>query len=315
AVAESLKVKNAVLDEIERATPSGTVIVTNTSTLSVSTLAERLERPQEFCGMHFFNPVQQMPLVEIIRGEQTSEETVARVVAFTLALGKKPVVVGDCPGFVVNRLLFGYFMAFFDLLTNGARVERIDKTLRGFGWPMGPGQLLDVIGLDVVQHALPVIIEGYPDWMVTESSGIVAALFGAARFGQKSGKGFYEYQTDTGGRSRARPDDSVYELFDVRSNDAAGLSDDEITERLMIPMCMEAARCVEEGVVETAADVDVSMVYGAGFPPARGGPLSFIDQMGVDVFSHRAASLIEHGPMYAPTDRLREMAVLGSTFF
>ncbi len=315
AVAESLTIKNAVLGEIEAATPGGTIIVTNTSTLSVSALGERLKRPADFCGMHFFNPVQQMPLVEIIRGERTSDETVARVVAFALALGKKPVVVSDCPGFVVNRLLFGYFLAFFDLLSNGARVERVDKALRDFGWPMGPGQLLDVIGLDVVQHALPVITEGYPDRMLTGSTDVVAGLFAANRFGQKTGKGFYEYQTDSVGRPRARPDDSIYPLFKVRSDDAAGLSNEEIVDRLMIPMCMEAARCVEEGVVDSPADIDMSMVYGAAFPGARGGPLSLIDQMGVEVFSDRAASLGGHGAMYRPTDRLREMAASGSTFF
>jgi len=315
AVAESLAIKNAVLDELESATPAGTIIATNTSTLSVSALAEQLKRPQEFCGMHFFNPVQQMPLVEIIRGHRTSDETIARVVAFALALGKKPVVVGDCPGFVVNRLLFGYFMAFFDLLSNGGRVEKVDKALRDFGWPMGPGQLLDVIGLDVVQHALPVIIQGYPDRMSTESANVVAGLFAAARFGQKTGQGFYSYPTEPGGRQRARPDDSVYQLFRVRSNDAAGLPDQEIVDRLMIPMCIEAARCVEEGVVDSAADIDMSMVYGAGFPAARGGPLSLIDQMGILAFIDRAASLREHGAMYTPTDRLREMAAKGSTFF
>lgn len=315
AVAENLAIKNSVIEEIEKVTPRGTIIVTNTSTLSVSALAEQLERPQDFCGMHFFNPVQQMPLVEIVRGDRTSDETVAKVVAFALALGKKPVVVGDCPGFVVNRLLFGYFMAFFSLLSQGARIERIDETLRAFGWPMGPGQLLDVIGLDVVQHALPVIINGYPDRMTTQSTDVVTGLFSAGRFGQKTGQGFYSYQTDSGGRQRAAADEEVYQLFNVPSDGAAGLTDEEIIDRLMIPMCMEAARCVEEGIVETAADIDMSMVYGAAFPGPRGGPLSFIDQMGVEVFCERAASLGAHGAMYLPTDQLREMAASGSTFF
>jgi len=278
AVAEKIGIKKAVLAEIEAAVGSDAVITSNTSTISITQLAEDLDRPEQFCGMHFFNPVQRMPLVEVIRGEQTSDETIARVAAFAVALGKKPIIIRDCPGFLVNRLLYPYFMALSELLLDGARIETVDKAMRGFGWPMGPAQLLDVIGLDVIQHSAEVLAAGYPDRMALPPAGPFSALFEAGRFGQKSGQGFYSYRPDSRGRPRAESDDAIYGLYEQRSDSATKLAADEIVARMMLPMCNEAARCLEEGIVESPEAVDMGMIYGAAFPGVHGGPLGYLER-------------------------------------
>merc|ERR1712100_291853 len=151
--------------EVESKCKEGTVLCSNTSTISITALAEGLEHPENFCGMHFFNPVHRMPLVEIIRGEKTSEETIATTVAYATKMGKTPIVVNDCPGFLVNRVLFPYFAGFQGLLLDGADFLKIDKTMERFGWPMGPAYLMDVVGMDTAYHAKEVMAEGYPDRM------------------------------------------------------------------------------------------------------------------------------------------------------
>ncbi len=163
AVVENPKVKAAVLSEVEEQVSEETVLTSNTSTIPINLLAKSLKRPENFCGMHFFNPVHRMPLVEIIRGEHTSDETINRVVAYAAKMGKSPIVVNDCPGFFVNRVLFPYFGGFSMLLRDGADFTQIDKVMeRKFGWPMGPAYLLDVVGIDTAHHAQAVMAQGFP---------------------------------------------------------------------------------------------------------------------------------------------------------
>lgn len=153
--------------------------------------------------MHFFNPVHKMPLVEVIRGEHSSEETVASVVAYAAKMGKTPIVVNDCPGFFVNRVLFPYFAGFSGLLEDGADFAAIDKVMeKQFGWPMGPAYLLDVVGLDTGHHAQAVMAEGFPDRMAKEGKDAIDVMFEADRFGQKNGKGFYQYSVDRRGKPK-----------------------------------------------------------------------------------------------------------------
>lgn len=175
-----------MLAETEDKVRPDTVLASNTSTIPISELASVLKRPENFCGMHFFNPVHRMPLVEIVRGEKSSDETIAKVVAWASKMGKTPIVVNDCPGFFVNRVLFPYFAGFSQLLRDGADFRKVDKVMeKQFGWPMGPAYLLDVVGIDTAHHAQAVMAVGFPQRMQNDYRDAIDALFDANRFGQK----------------------------------------------------------------------------------------------------------------------------------
>ncbi len=315
AVVENPKVKQVVLAEAEGKITADTILTSNTSTISINFLAEALERPENFCGMHFFNPVHKMPLVEVIRGEKTSDAAVARTVGYALAMGKKPVVVNDCPGFLVNRILSPYMGAFMGLVNKGADFTAIDKVMEKFGMPMGPAYLCDVVGIDTGVHAGAVMSEGFPERMSRDFKTTSELLFEQDRYGQKNGKGYYSYELDKKGRPKKVVDESVYELFAPHCDARKEFSDEEIIDGLMIPLCLEAVRCLEEGIAASATDIDMSLIYGIGFPPFRGGALHYIDDMGVAEFVARADKLADYGPLYTPTDRLREMAANGESFF
>jgi 3-hydroxyacyl-CoA dehydrogenase/enoyl-CoA hydratase/3-hydroxybutyryl-CoA epimerase/enoyl-CoA isomerase len=315
AVVENPKVKHAVLAETEKQIREDAILASNTSTISITYLAEALQRPQNFCGMHFFNPVHQMPLVEVIRGEKTSDEAVARTVAYALAMGKKPVVVNDCPGFLVNRILSPYFGGFMRLVKDGADFTKIDKVMEKFGMPMGPAYLADVVGIDTGVHAGEVMAEGFPTRMGRDFKTSHEVLFENDRYGQKNGKGYYSYEVDRKGKPKKVVDESVVALLAPVVDGANDFSDEEILDRMMIPMCLEAVRCLEEGIAASAVDVDMSLIYGIGFPPFRGGALHYIQDMGIAEFVARADKYAELGESYQVTEKLREMAANGEVFF
>jgi len=315
AVVENPKIKQSVLAEVEAHVADDTIIATNTSTISVDQLAEALKRPENFCGMHFFNPVHRMPLVEVIRAKTTSERTIATTVAYAQAMRKTPIVVNDCPGFLVNRILFAYFGGFNRLVADGGDVPAIDKAMERFGWPMGPAYLLDVVGLDTGKHAAAVMAEGFPERMGSDVDSVIDAMFAAERFGQKNASGFYRYELDKRGKQKKLPDaagDAV--VASVQKGGKAEFPAEEIVDRLMIPMCIEAALCLEDDIVGTAAEVDMGLVYGIGFPPFRGGALKHVDRVGLAAFCERADALAHLGPLYVPSARMREMAASGETF-
>ena len=319
AVVENPKVKHAVLTETEAKIRDDAVLASNTSTISISHLAEPLERPENFCGMHFFNPVHRMPLVEVIRGEKTAEEAIARTVAYALAMGKKPIVVNDCPGFLVNRILSPYIGAFMGLVRRGVDFVNIDRVMERFGWPMGPAYLCDVVGIDTGVHAGAVMAEGFPDRMRYDFKTCHEVRFENERLGQKNGRGYYAYETDKKGRPKKMPDAEVAALLAPVIEGDETLDDEAIVDSMMIPMCLEAVRCLEDGIAASATDVDLSLIYGIGFPPFRGGALHYIDDVGIDKFVARADELAAAvGPlkaMYLPTEKLREMAASGDAFF
>ncbi len=315
AVVENPKVKHAVLAETEKHIREDAILTSNTSTISITHLAEALQRPQNFCGMHFFNPVHQMPLVEVIRGEKSSDEAVARTVAYALAMGKKPVVVNDCPGFLVNRILSPYFGGFMRLMKDGADFTKVDKVMEKFGMPMGPAYLADVVGIDTGVHAGEVMAAGFPSRMGADFKTTHAVLFENNRLGQKNGKGYYSYELDRKGKTQKVVDEAVVALLAPVVGEAREFSDDEILDRMMIPLCLEAVRCLEEGIAASATDVDMSLIYGIGFPPFRGGALHYIQDMGLAEFVARADQYAELGESYQPTAKLREMAANGETFF
>jgi 3-hydroxyacyl-CoA dehydrogenase/enoyl-CoA hydratase/3-hydroxybutyryl-CoA epimerase/enoyl-CoA isomerase len=319
AVVENAKVKHAVLAEAETHIRDDAILASNTSTISITHLAEPLKRPENFCGMHFFNPVHRMPLVEVIRGEKTGEEAVARTVAYALAMGKKPIVVNDCPGFLVNRILTPYLGAFIGLVKRGIDFTTIDRVMERFGWPMGPAYLCDVVGIDTGVHAGAVMAEGFPDRMKYGFKSCQEVMFENNRFGQKNGRGYYAYEMDKKGRPKKMVDEDVAALLAPVIDGNETLSDEAIVDSMMIPMCLEAVRCLEDGIAASATDVDLSLIYGVGFPPFRGGALHYIDDIGLDKFVARADELTATaGPlkgMYLPTEKLREMAASGDTFF
>jgi 3-hydroxyacyl-CoA dehydrogenase/enoyl-CoA hydratase/3-hydroxybutyryl-CoA epimerase/enoyl-CoA isomerase len=315
AVVENPKVKQAVLAEVEAQVREGTILASNTSTISINLLAQALKRPENFVGMHFFNPVHMMPLVEVIRGEKSSEEAVATTVAYAKKMGKNPIVVNDCPGFLVNRVLFPYFGGFARLVGAGVDFVRIDKIMEKFGWPMGPAYLMDVVGIDTGHHGRDVMAEGFPDRMKDTRATAIDVLYEANRLGQKNGKGFYSYETDKRGKPSKVFDPAVMEVLKPIIYEQRELSDEDIINWMMVPLCLETARCLEDGIVETAAEADMGLVYGIGFPPFRGGALRYIDALGVAEFVALADRYADLGPLYQPTEKLREMARNGQRFF
>ena len=316
AVVENPKVKGIVLAETEQHVSDDAIICSNTSTISINHLAKSLQKPERFCGMHFFNPVHKMPLVEIIRGENTSEDTISAVVAATLKMGKTPIVVNDCPGFLVNRVLFPYFAGFSRLIMDGADFVAVDKVMEKiFGWPMGPAYLLDVVGMDTSDHASGVMADGIPERMQKIDNDPVTLLFKAQRLGQKNGKGFYNFSLDKRGRPAKVPAPEAYELFAPHCAAKRDFDKDEIIARVMIPMANEAIRCLEEGIIDSAAEADMALLYGLGFPPFKGGIFRYIETMGLANFVALADKYAELGPVYQISDGVREMAASNKSYF
>jgi len=314
AVVENPKVKGIVLAEVEGIVAEDAIVTSNTSTISIDLLAESVKRKDKFCGMHFFNPVHKMPLVEVIRGKETSDETVAAVVAYAAKMGKSPIVVNDCPGFYVNRVLFPYFAGFSHLVKEGADFTAVDKVMeKQYGWPMGPAYLLDVVGIDTADHCTGVMSAGFPTRMQKIDGDPVSKMYANERFGQKNGKGFYDYGTDKRGKPTKVPSETAYEL--IGNAQHTDFSADEIIARLMIPMVNEVVRCLEEGIVDTAAEADMGLIYGLGFPPFRGGPIRYLETVGIANFIEMADKYAHLGEIYQVTDGMREMAASGKSYF
>ena len=310
AVVERMDVKKAVLKEAEAAAGDA-ILTTNTSSLSVTEMQRALERPGRLAGMHFFNPVHRMPLVEIIRGEDTSEQAVATVFALTRRLDKTPVIVKDGPGFLVNRVLTPYLNEAGYLLAEGGSIAEIDEALVEFGMPMGPLRLLDEVGLDIARHAGQTMHEAFGERL--EPSPALRALEGSDRLGRKNGRGFYVYED---GRDQ-HPDPAIYEaLGSVEDAERRRIPPRVIQDRCILPMVNEAARILEEGIARSAGDVDLAMITGTGFPPFRGGLLRYADDLGLRTVVAKLESFeSEHGPRFRPAPLLRRKAEAGEGFY
>ncbi|EGR2431029.1 fatty acid oxidation complex subunit alpha FadB [Vibrio cholerae] len=316
AVVENPKVKAAVLSEVEGLVDAETILTSNTSTIPINLLAKSLKRPQNFCGMHFFNPVHRMPLVEIIRGEHTSEDTINRVVAYAAKMGKSPIVVNDCPGFFVNRVLFPYFAGFSLLMRDGANFTEIDKVMeRQFGWPMGPAYLLDVVGIDTAHHAQAVMAEGFPTRMAKSGRETIDALYEAKKFGQKNGSGFYQYTVDKKGKPKKAFSDDVLAILAPVCGAPQSFDPQTLIERTMIPMINEVVLCLEEGIIASAQEADMALVYGLGFPPFRGGVFRYLDTIGIANYVAMAEKYADLGALYQVPQLLKNMAQQGTSFY
>ncbi|MCI0598999.1 MAG: fatty acid oxidation complex subunit alpha FadB [Beijerinckiaceae bacterium] len=316
AVAENIAVKQRVLREIEKFASPNAILASNTSSLRIGDLAQTLRRPENFIGMHFFNPVPKMPLVEVVRGPKTSARAIAAVAGYAAAMSKTPIVVEDCPGFAVNRTLTPYLIAFLRLVRDGIDFQEIDRAMEAFGWPMGPATLIDVIGMDISHHVVKIVSAGFAPRMEVPFETALEILLGAGRLGQKNGRGFYKYASDTKGRPRKEIDPETVRLLAAgQPNGKTSIGEEEIVLRMMLPMILEAARCVEDGIAASPGDVDMCLILGLGFPRYLGGALKYADYLGLKTVVQRADGLAGLGPIYRPGERLRAMAAAGEVFY
>jgi 3-hydroxyacyl-CoA dehydrogenase / enoyl-CoA hydratase / 3-hydroxybutyryl-CoA epimerase / enoyl-CoA isomerase len=316
AIVEDLAVKHAVLREIESILSPAAILASNTSSLRIAALAEALRRPENFLGMHFFNPVPKMPLVEVVRGSKTSARAIAAVMGYAAAMGKTPILVEDCPGFVVNRTLTPYLIAFLHLVHDGIDFQEIDKAMEAFGWPMGPAYLIDVIGMDISQHVVEIVSAGFAPRMDVPFETAIEILLREGRLGQKNGRGFYRYESDSKGRPRKEIDPDTERLLGpAQPNGKIHLSAEEITARMMLPLILEAARCVEDGIAALPGEVDMCLILGLGLPRYLGGALKYADYLGLKNVVDRASQWESISPIYRPSDPTRAMAAAGQDFY
>jgi 3-hydroxyacyl-CoA dehydrogenase/enoyl-CoA hydratase/3-hydroxybutyryl-CoA epimerase len=308
AAVEKMDLKKQIFARLDELAGPRTILASNTSALSISELAAATRHPERVIGIHFFNPVHKMQLVEVIVGQQTEGEIVRRAVKFVQQLGKLPVVVKDSPGFLVNRILMPYLIEAGRLFEHGARVEDIDECMLDFGLPMGPLRLIDEVGLDVCNHVATDFASKFSGRM--EALSVLPKMIQDGLLGKKSGRGFYIHGKKD--EDDVNPDDDRYH----HDASCAKLNRDELRTRMVLLMVNEAARCLEEGVVEESADVDFGMIMGTGFAPFLGGPLRFADFAGIPGIVEEMRALASKGELrFAPCNLLQTMAASDRKFY
>ncbi len=308
AVFEDLPLKQKMVAEVEANASAQTVFASNTSSLSIQEIAAHARRPENVIGLHYFSPVDKMPLVEVIPHASTHAETIATTVALAKRQGKTPIVVADRAGFYVNRILAPYIIEAMRCLLEGEPIDIIDEALVDFGFPVGPVQLLDEVGIDVGTHIMPVLEQALGERF--KAPPALQAIKDDNRKGRKNGRGFYLYHR-TGGK---RVDTTLYKLLDLRPR--RKLSGEQIAQRCVMMMLNEAVRTLDEGVIQHARDGDVGAVLGIGFPPFLGGPFRYLDRLGAGQAVTILTSLAQaYGERFTPCDALRRRAVSGQTFY
>lgn len=310
AVFEDLALKQKMVAEIEQHAAAQTIFASNTSSLPIADIAANAGRPEQVIGLHYFSPVDKMPLVEVIPHAGTSAETISTTVALAKKQGKMPIVVGDSAGFYVNRILAPYVNEAMRCMMEGEPIDKIDRALVKFGFPVGPVQLLDEVGIDVGTKISPVLERAYGERFAAPAG--IAAILNDDRKGRKNGRGFYLYPTK-GRKSKKQVDPAVYRLLNVTPH--GQLTDRAIAERCVFMMLNEAARCLDEGAVRSARDGDIGAVFGIGFPPFLGGPFHYMDSLGAqEVVAVLQRLSSQFGERFLPCARLRQMAESGQVF-
>jgi 3-hydroxyacyl-CoA dehydrogenase/enoyl-CoA hydratase/3-hydroxybutyryl-CoA epimerase/3-hydroxyacyl-CoA dehydrogenase/enoyl-CoA hydratase/3-hydroxybutyryl-CoA epimerase/enoyl-CoA isomerase len=312
-IVENAAAKQELYARIEPVLKPDAIFASNTSAISIALLASKLKHPERFVGIHFFNPVRQMPLVEVIRGPKTSDETVATAVAFAKSLGKSPIVCNDGPGFLVNRLLLPYMNEALELVLEGVEIKQVEAAAKEFGMPMGPLTLYDVVGIDTAYFAGQVMHAAFPDRII--ESTLLAAMVKANRLGQKTGVGFYSYKDVKDKKGKGKPDPTLAEVVGPLLRKGSPLSTSQIIDRLFLPMVLEATRILTEKVVRDARDVDLGLIFGIGFPPFKGGLLFWADTIGAAAIIERLKPFQSLGARFQPTPMLLEMAAKGKRFY
>jgi len=306
AVFEDLSLKQGMVADIERECQDNTIFASNTSSLPIAQIAAEAARPENVIGLHYFSPVEKMPLVEIIPHQGTSKETISRVVNFARKQGKTPIVVKDMAGFYVNRILAPYVNEAANLMLAGEPIEKIDQALVEFGFPVGPLALLDEVGIDIGSKIAPILEKELGERFKAPEA--FSRLIDAKRLGRKTGRGFYSYD-----KKDKKVDESVYELLGV--SPAPRLNKSEIAKRCVAQMLNEAVRCLDDGIIASPRDGDIGAIFGIGFPPFLGGPFSYMDNQGSKKVCSEMATLAETKPIFAPCDTLIKMAESGDSFY
>jgi 3-hydroxyacyl-CoA dehydrogenase/enoyl-CoA hydratase/3-hydroxybutyryl-CoA epimerase len=302
AASEKLEIKKAVFRELSAEAPDA-ILATNTSALSIAELSKETGKPERVVGLHFFNPVSRMKLIEVVVGDNTSDATRDAALAFARQVGKLPVLVRDRPGFLVNRVLFPYLLDAADLYASGVDVPEIDRALTLWGMPMGPLRLIDEIGVDITIDIAATLEKAYGGR--DKANDLLHKMRQEGLLGRKSGAGFYKYE------GKAQTPNESLEKWRVKGDKFAG----DIAERLLLLMINEAARCLEEGVIASPEDADYGMVLGTGFPTFRGGPLRVAEAMGIKEIAQRLEDLARGDQKFAPCDSLKDLARTGATFY
>jgi len=311
-VVERFFVKQPLFAELERKTGDTTVLASNTSTIAIARLAAHLAAPERFCGVHFLRPVHKRPIIEIIRGPETSKSTIATAVAYVNAIGKIPLVLNDAPGFVVNRLLLPYVGEAMELLLEGVSMEAIERTAMEFGMAMGPLALLDEIGMDTALDSGLVFASAYPDTVV--SSPLLVPMIKARHLGRKTGAGFFTYDDDSEDAA-TKPNPAINEIIAKWAKTPREHTSESIAARLFLPMLLEATRIVQEQVVSNPRLVDLAVVHGLGFPQSRGGLCYWADELGAATVAQMLRSLDYLGKRARPTPLLLEVAETNGRFY
>ncbi|MEO8505180.1 MAG: 3-hydroxyacyl-CoA dehydrogenase NAD-binding domain-containing protein [Acidobacteriota bacterium] len=308
AIVERLDIKQKTFVELENLTKPTAILASNTSSLSIDLIAKDTRDPSRVVGMHFFNPVHRMPLVEVIAGPRTSATAVNTVVAFSRKLGKTPIVVKDGPGFLVNRLLCFYMAEALNLLSTGHPIEELDRTMLDWGMPMGPIALVDEVGIDVAVKVAVILGDAFGDRLPPKSNEEKVVQSG--RLGAKNQRGFYKYEN----RRRTEPDSEIYSVLGVMPRPGQ-TPPAKLVDRMVLPMVNEAARCLAEAIVRTPGDLDLSMILGTGFPPFRGGLCRYADERGLrEIVGTLEQLALEMGPRFAPSQALRDAAQAGGFY-
>lgn len=310
AITENEALKTQAYRQLGQVLRDDAILCTNTSTISISRMAQAARNPERFVGMHFFYPVDRMPLVEVIRGDRTSDETIATIVELARRLRKIPIVCRDCPGFLVNRILLPYMSEALRLLLEGADMDQIDRVAVRFGFPLGPIALFDLVGNDTAHYANNVLAAAYSERM--SESPLLADLVQAGRLGKKSGAGFRKF---AGERRSAAPDAEFAPFLERHRIDSRTFADEEIEDRLLLAMLLEAVRVLEDRVVREAMHVDMGLILGIAFPSFRGGLLRWCDNIGAGKLLDRLSKYTALGKRFEPTDAFVAMGRSNGRFF
>jgi 3-hydroxyacyl-CoA dehydrogenase/enoyl-CoA hydratase/3-hydroxybutyryl-CoA epimerase len=307
AAVEKMDVKKTIFRGLDDRTREDAILATNTSALSITELAAATRHPSRVVGIHFFNPVHLMQLVEVVVGRETSPAVAQRAVRFAQAIGKLPVVVKDSPGFLINRILLPYLVEAGELFWHGADPRDVDAAMLDFGMPMGPLRLIDEVGVDVSEDVAQTLASAFPDRMKVPP--VLGKLLGAGLLGRKAGKGFYIYKKG----DDPEPNSAAKAL---RPDQKSKISRQQLQQRMVLLMVNEAARCLDEKIVESPADVDFAMVMGTGFAPFRGGPLRYADSVGVKEIVDELQKLADAGEKhFSPSTLLLERARAGKPIY